>query len=147
MSDIEIALTEACTNVLDHALDHDEYEVIARVLDDLCAIDVIDRGGGFEADKLGNANAEMTAENGRGIQLIRALVDTVHFTPGSAQHTVVHFEKKLQLHDDAPLRRLIRRDFSGSTSIAEVEKALSDRENLDDIDTASLAAKDGVSRQ
>src|SRR5579875_1111669 len=85
VSDIEIALTEACTNVLDHALDDDEYEVVARIVDDHCAIDVIDKGSGFEADAHGKQNAEMTAEGGRGIQLIRALVDNVHFTPGTRQ--------------------------------------------------------------
>ena len=46
--DIELALTEACTNVLDHAGDADEYEVSAGIDDQVCILEVIDRGSGFE---------------------------------------------------------------------------------------------------
>jgi len=145
VSDIEIALTEACTNVLDHARDNDEYEVVARIVDDECGIDVIDRGAGFEAADHGNVDAEMTAEGGRGIQLIRALVDSVHFTPGTAQGTVVHFEKSLRLAEDAPLRKLALRREPGSAGLAAAEDALREREEIVAGDTAALAARDGGS--
>ena len=49
VSDIEIALTEACTNVLDHVGADDEYDVTLQVRDDLCVIEVIDTGHGFDA--------------------------------------------------------------------------------------------------
>ncbi|HMC72308.1 MAG TPA: ATP-binding protein, partial [Mycobacteriales bacterium] len=48
LTDIEIALTEACTNVLDHAADGDEYKVIAGLDDNACVIEVIDTGRGFD---------------------------------------------------------------------------------------------------
>src|SRR3954470_23911170 len=79
LTDIELALTEACTNVLDHAADGDEYEVVAGLVDEVCIIEVVDTRGGFAAEHLGHAETEPTAEEGRGIQLIRALVDRVHF--------------------------------------------------------------------
>src|SRR5947209_17185306 len=84
LTDIEIALTEACTNVLDHAAAGDEYEVVAGLDDNACVIEVIDTGRGFDADRLGHVEADPSAEEGRGIQLIRALVDKVHFQAGAA---------------------------------------------------------------
>lgn len=101
ISDIEIALTEACTNVLDHARTGDQYEVVARVHNDRCVIDVIDNGSGFDASRLGLGNAESTAEAGRGIQLIRALVDNVEFAPMAGRGSV-HFEKALVAMDGSP---------------------------------------------
>jgi serine/threonine-protein kinase RsbW len=109
VADIEIALTEACTNVLDHAVDGDEYEVSAGVTDDVCVIDVIDAGRGFDAEKLGHSQADHSAEEGRGLQLIRALVDHVQFTNRPEKGTIVHFQKQLDFRDGAPFRILLRR--------------------------------------
>lgn len=106
IADIELALTEACTNVLDHAGDADEYEVSAGVDGTACVIEVIDRGQGFDGSAKGMADAEPHAEDGRGIQLMRALVDKVTFTSRPAVGTVVHLEKELAWTDDAPIRRL-----------------------------------------
>jgi serine/threonine-protein kinase RsbW len=97
--DIELALTEACTNVLDHAADGDEYEVSAGIDGDQCVIEVVDRGGGFDGSLSGLAEAEPTAEDGRGIQLMRALVDRVTFVSRPHKGTVVHLEKKLEWQD------------------------------------------------
>ena len=81
--DIELALTEACTNVLDHSADGDEYEGSAGSDGDQCVIEVVDRGGGFDGSLHGLALADGQAEEGRGIHLMRALVDTVTFTSRS----------------------------------------------------------------
>jgi serine/threonine-protein kinase RsbW len=105
ISDIEVALTEACTNVLDHAQTGDQYEVLARLHDALCVIDVIDNGSGFDATRLGLADADSGAEAGRGLQLIRALVDNVRFSPVEGRGSV-HFEKALVAIDGTPYRRL-----------------------------------------
>ena len=104
--DIELALTEACTNVLDHAVDSDEYEVSAGIDGRVCVIEVIDRGEGFDGSTKGLADAEPTAEDGRGIQLMRALVDKVTFTSRPQVGTVVHLEKELSWYDDAPIKKL-----------------------------------------
>ena len=95
-ADIELALTEACTNVLDHSDEGDEYEVSAGIDGDQCVIEVVDRGGGFDGSVLGRAEASGSAEEGRGIHLMRALVDTVVFTNRPHKGTVVHLEKKLE---------------------------------------------------
>ena len=105
-SDIEIALTEACTNVLDHAADTDEYEVSAGLDGTMCVIEVIDRGGGFESATKGLATADPSAEDGRGIQLMRALVDKVTFTSRPQVGTVVHLEKQLSWTQGAVIERL-----------------------------------------
>jgi serine/threonine-protein kinase RsbW len=108
-SDIEVALTEACTNVLDHAAQGDEYEVVAGVDDNQCVIEVVDTGRGFDADRLGHTEAELSAEEGRGLQLIRALVDRVHFKSRPERGMIVHLEKELEFIDGSPIQRLAER--------------------------------------
>lgn len=129
LTDIEIALTEACTNVLDHAATDDEYEVVAGLDDSHCVIDVVDAGRGFDAEKLGLAEADPSAEEGRGIQLIRALVDKVHFRSRPETGMIVHLEKELRFTDGSPLQRLADR---GADTIAidltKAEPALAERE-------------------
>ncbi len=105
ISDIELALTEAVTNVLEHADGHEEYEVSAGIDDQRCVIEVTDRGRGFQGEHHGLAEAEHSAESGRGIQLMRALVDKVQFAPKSADGTVVRLEKALSFDDQSAVRR------------------------------------------
>ena len=95
-ADIELALTEACTNVLDHSGQGDDYEVSAGIDGDQCVLEVIDRGGGFDGSMQGLAGAAGDAESGRGIQLMRALVDRVEFTSRPSRGTVVHLERALE---------------------------------------------------
>ena len=106
IGDIELALTEAVTNVLDHAEQGEEYEVSAGINGDLCVIEVIDRGSGFESGDLGHGDAHADAEDGRGIQIMRALVDRVTFDNVERVGTVVHLEKKLTWQQDAVIKKL-----------------------------------------
>jgi len=128
LTDIEIALTEACTNVLDHAAQGDEYEVVAGLDDSKCVIDVIDTGRGFDADRLGHAEADPSAEEGRGIQLIRELVDRVHFRSRPEEGMVVHLEKELHFTSGSPLQELAdRAPEDGEIDLTEAEPALRER--------------------
>ena len=106
VADIELALTEACTNVLDHANDTDDYEVSAGIDGTICIIEVIDRGTGFDGDSEGRDPADPEAEDGRGIALMRSLVDEVTFTNRPLVGTVVHLEKQLVFGADSVLARL-----------------------------------------
>lgn len=106
VGDIELALTEACSNVLNHAVDAEEYEVSAGIDGDVCVIEVVDRGAGFDSTDLGHADAEHSAEGGRGIQLMRALVDRVHFASSTPAGTVVRLEKTLEWHEDSVIKAL-----------------------------------------
>jgi serine/threonine-protein kinase RsbW len=129
LTDIQLALTEACTNVLDHAADGDEYEVVAGLDDAACVIEVIDTGRGFDGDSLGRAEADPSAEEGRGIQLIRALVDKVHFRSRPEAGTVVRLEKQLEYAEGSPLQRLVERTAADQAqALHEAEPALADRE-------------------
>ncbi len=111
--DLEVALTEACTNVLTHSGPGDDYEVAVSIDDASCVIEVIDRGHGFDSASLGFSDAAPTAEQGRGIQLMRALVDHVSFASKPEAGTIVHLEKELTWHDESPAQRLARRAAGG----------------------------------
>ncbi len=102
--DIELALTEACTNVLDHAHGTEDYEVAAGIDGRTCVIEVIDRGGGFDA--AGLAEPGPYAEDGRGLLIMKALVDEISFINRPEDGTVVHMEKRLTWDDDALITRL-----------------------------------------
>lgn len=107
VSDIELAVTEACTNVLKHAqCTPDIYEVAVEINDTDCAIRVIDCGVGFDASAKGREEALGGAEGGRGIHLIRALVDNVEFISRPEEGTVVYLEKRLVLRPHSILQRL-----------------------------------------
>ncbi len=93
-ADLEIALTEACANVVKHAAGADKFEVRLDVADDHCAIDVLDNGAGFDAGAAGAAaSPAASSERGRGLFLIQALSDNVrmHSTPRNG--SLIHFEK------------------------------------------------------
>jgi serine/threonine-protein kinase RsbW len=137
LTDIELALTEACTNVLDHAAAGDEYEVVAGLDDAVCVIDVLDTGRGFDADHLGHAEADPSAEEGRGIQLIRALVDRVHFKSRPESGMVVHLEKQLVYEEGSPLQRLVDRGTDTVTlDLREARATLKERDKALDGTTA-----------
>ncbi len=105
VDDILLALTEAVTNVLDHADDADAYEVSVGIDGDSCVLEVIDKGGGFDSSMQGLAEADNDSESGRGIQIMRALVDRVTFSQ-RAMGTVVHLEKAITWESDSPAQQL-----------------------------------------
>jgi serine/threonine-protein kinase RsbW len=105
--DIELALTEACANVLRHSGPADQYEVRVAIDERVCSIRVIDTGEGFDADAVVQRGpSSRTAENGRGIELMRAIVDRVVLISKPEEGTIVHLEKELVFADDAPMRLL-----------------------------------------
>lgn len=100
--DLQLALTEACTNVLEHAEDGDEYEIVISLNDGACVLEVLDRGEGFDGNALGRADAGAGAEGGRGIQLMRGLMDDVQFLRRDDAN-VVRMSKVLRWREDALL--------------------------------------------
>jgi serine/threonine-protein kinase RsbW len=93
--DLELALTEACANVVKHAAGADGIEVRLDVAEDHCAIDVADNGAGFDAT--GVAEPEPGGERGRGLFLIRALSDNVRMQSHPRHGSLIHFEKSFAL--------------------------------------------------
>ena len=114
-TDIALALSEACANVVQHAGPGVEYEVLATTRDARCVIEVVNtvnRGDppAAPADlapapaaepagaELGPPSAEpvpATAEHGRGLKIIDALTDNLQLTGDGRAGTTVHFEKVL----------------------------------------------------
>lgn len=99
--DIALALSEACANVILHAREADEYEVLARVTDGRCIIEVVNKGSdgavNIPAARLAapsDGMAPLTAEHGRGLKIMDAVVDNLQLT-GGRDGTTVHFEKAL----------------------------------------------------
>ena len=102
IGDVELALTEACANVITHSAGDDQYLVDMTITADTCEIRVIDTGHGLDFETLGRDEAAIDAESGRGIQLMRALVDTISFKSEPETGTIVHLVKRLQLDGGAP---------------------------------------------
>ncbi|MFG1946923.1 ATP-binding protein [Nonomuraea sp. NPDC048826] len=92
--DIELMLSEACSNVIRHAAPSDDYTVSAMVYDDLCVIRVTDNGNGF--DPAAVREATPGSEHGRGLQIMRALADDIRFTNRRENGAVVCLEKRLR---------------------------------------------------
>ncbi|GAB2758679.1 ATP-binding protein [Nocardioides pakistanensis] len=101
--DVELAISEACANVIQHAVDSEGYEVSIELAADRCAITVLDRGEGFNAEGVRD-QADVDAESGRGLQLMRALVDNLNFVSEPKIGAVVHMVKQLDYDASHPFR-------------------------------------------
>jgi serine/threonine-protein kinase RsbW len=91
-ADLEIALTEACANVVKHASGADKFEVRLDVVANHCAIDVLDDGAGFDLAEVDVAPAAHE-ERGRGLLLIKALAENVRMQSSPRRGSLIHFEK------------------------------------------------------
>ena len=111
IDDVQLAITEACANVIDHAADTDTYEVQVELSAHRCAISVLDHGGGFDGVSEARTDED---ENGRGLRLMRALVDRVAFRIEPQAGTVVHMVKTLEYDADHPLWRRLRGEAEDS---------------------------------
>jgi serine/threonine-protein kinase RsbW len=109
IDDVCLALSEACTNVVDHAGPDDEYEVRLQVDETRCAISVSNTGEGFDADALAEVMPNPGSPRGRGVAIMRAVMDQVDFHSEPEAGTIVHLTKVLTAEPGAPLERLRRK--------------------------------------
>jgi serine/threonine-protein kinase RsbW len=109
--DIELALTEACANVLRHSGPGDSYDVSVTIGPDDCEIRVVDIGHGFDhASVMLTADLgtpDLNAERGRGLGLMHALVDHVELASEPEAGTLVRLVKALKFDEDSAARRLL----------------------------------------
>ena len=95
--DIEIALREALLNAIIHGNREDPYKCVYVTIrcsaDGEVSITVRDEGAGFDSDSIADPTApeNLFSTDGRGIYLMRALMDEVSFEDGG---TVVYMRKK-----------------------------------------------------
>jgi serine/threonine-protein kinase RsbW len=96
IDDIEVAVSEASTNVLEHSATDEEYEVRVNITDSKCVISVIAMAGDhFSHAEVGLEPADLDADGGRGIHLVRSLVDELRFTMDGERGVAVQFIKHL----------------------------------------------------
>jgi serine/threonine-protein kinase RsbW len=92
--DVALATQEALKNVIQHACPADNnmhFECVAT--DGELIIDVTDEGRGFDTSTLEHGPIPPMALHGRGVQLIRGLMDEVRIT-SDQEGTLVHMEKR-----------------------------------------------------
>jgi serine/threonine-protein kinase RsbW len=102
VADILVAISEACTNVVQHADSTSRYEVTVGIEGGQCVLKVVDRGQGFAGDSKDSVHPD--SESGRGIKIMKALVDDVSFDSRPESGTVVYLQKRLSWKDEAPIR-------------------------------------------
>jgi serine/threonine-protein kinase RsbW len=99
--EVEVALSEACTNAYRHAQSGDTFEVVLNVGDEDLTVDVMDDGTGVRPV----APAVMpspSADGGRGVSLMAAFSDQVVFDSVTGSGGWVRLRKRLRWVDDAP---------------------------------------------
>jgi len=105
--DVALALTEACANVVQHAGgDENDYEVQIEFTGAICHIRVLDQGRGIDLRDSGRTETILDQDSGRGIVLMRLMVDRIAFESRPEDGTIVHLQKRLELEDDAILAAL-----------------------------------------
>jgi len=95
-ADIGLALTEACANVVAHARDVDQYQVAITAEGQRCTIEVSDAGPQVvEPEELSRPMPGPRTESGRGLHIIRAVMDAAEVVAGPAGGVVIRMVKRL----------------------------------------------------
>jgi len=105
--DFELALSEACANVLDHSGFGDSYEISISIRAEACQLRVVDRGHGFDYVSVQGREIGSDAERGRGLALMHALMDGVHLQSEPERGTLVTLTKRLEFEEESPARSLL----------------------------------------
>ncbi len=95
--DVVLALSEACANAVRHAGRGAEYTLVVGIDGPWCRIDVRDAGQAFTAPAAVLPGAD--AEGGRGLALMRALMDEVTVDSAPETGTHVRMDKRLGIVD------------------------------------------------
>jgi serine/threonine-protein kinase RsbW len=97
LSDLKLAITEACSNSVRHAYadGHGSVDIRYELHADRLVIEVADDGEGFDPHN-GMTGEEDIAEGGLGIAIIRAVADELEIGPGSGgRGSRLRFVKRL----------------------------------------------------
>jgi serine/threonine-protein kinase RsbW len=103
ISNLELAVDEACANVIEHAygLDSRQEVIIQAICDEEAVrISVIDTGKGFDPTGVTPASIDTLVterrSGGLGIRLIKALMDEVSYQIQPGQKNELHMIKRLR---------------------------------------------------
>jgi serine/threonine-protein kinase RsbW len=98
IGNLELAVDEACANVIEHAYEHDRTKqvVIRAVFDeDTLRIEVVDTGKGFDPQAVQDEDIKRLAAErktgGLGLRLIKTLMDEVYYevVPGTKNELIM----------------------------------------------------------
>lgn len=103
ITNLELAVDEACANVIEHAYGHDISKAVSvRAIfdDEKLLISVIDEGRGFDPGKVNQESVEQLVHErksgGLGIRLIRTLMDEVSYEIVPGQKNELHMTKLIR---------------------------------------------------
>ena len=98
LSDLKLALTEACTNSVRHAYSEGRsgtVEIVYQIEPDRLVVEVTDEGAGFRPEESGRDGNGDLSEGGLGIAIIRAVADEVEIGEREAGGSRLRFVKFL----------------------------------------------------
>lgn len=103
LAKLELAVDEACANVIEHAYGHnktEEVKVRATFDEHEIRIEVIDAGQGFDPDSIDEEEVADLIKKGKtgglGLRLIRSLMDEVHYEIQPGKVNELRMVKKLK---------------------------------------------------
>ncbi|MGE0886404.1 MAG: ATP-binding protein [Blastocatellales bacterium] len=103
INNLELAVDEACANVIEHAYGHDiTKDVMVRAIfdDEKLKISVIDEGRGFDPGKVNQKSVDQLVQErrsgGLGIRLIQKLMDEVNYEIEPGQKNELHMTKLIK---------------------------------------------------
>jgi len=103
---LELAVDEACANVIEHAYGSDstrEVTVKATIDDDAVSIEIVDTGRGFDPAKIEQAKLDQLISKrksgGLGMRLIQTLMDEVQYEIVPGQKNELRMVKRLKKKD------------------------------------------------
>ncbi|MBD0371874.1 MAG: ATP-binding protein [Pyrinomonadaceae bacterium] len=101
---LELAVDEACANVIEHAYGGQDVtkEVVVRATldDEALSIDIEDTGRGFDPDSIKQEELEELINKrktgGLGMRLMKSLMDEVHYEIEPGKKNALHMVKRLR---------------------------------------------------
>lgn len=104
---LELAVDEACANVIEHAYGQDvskEVIVRARLDETEFSIDIEDTGKGFDPATVNQEELEQLISKrktgGLGMRLMKTLMDEVHYEIEPGKKNALHMSKRLKKKDN-----------------------------------------------
>jgi serine/threonine-protein kinase RsbW len=94
--DLTLALAEACNNVVTHAQDDDSFTVRFTLSDMMAKVEVNNAITPADKSEFDATEAvDPMSESGRGLMIMRHLVDEARFTPSPDGGTLVHLARQV----------------------------------------------------
>jgi len=91
VDDVELAVSEACTNAIRHTVDADASAMVIvhfRMYETELVVEISDQGSGFEFAEVVEPAFDQHPEGGYGLYIIKSVMDEVHYTRGEEMNTL-----------------------------------------------------------